>query len=88
MRLKYEKTTCCRALDLWKTVGHYRESGPWTLELFHCLLPLFCCLPLWTTVRLHVKKLQNATNNITRVYIQKLMAFDKILVWWSSKYIS
>ena len=34
---------CCRALDLWKTVGHYRKWGPWTLELFHCL-------PLWKTV--------------------------------------
>ena len=32
------------------------------LELFHCLPPLFCCLPLWKTVRLHGKKLQNATN--------------------------
>ena len=31
------------------------------LELFHCLPPLFRCLPLWTTVRLHGKKLQNAT---------------------------
>ena len=35
------------------------------LELFHCLPPLFCCLPLWTTVRLHGKKLQNATNQDT-----------------------
>ena len=32
------------------------------LELFHCLPPLFCFLPLWKTVRLHGKKLQNATN--------------------------
>ena len=32
------------------------------LELIHCLLPLFHCLPLWKTVRLHGKKLQNATN--------------------------
>ena len=31
------------------------------LELFHCLPPLFRCLPLWKTVRLHGKKLQNAT---------------------------
>ena len=31
------------------------------LEHFHCLPPLFCCLPLWKTVRLHGKKLQNAT---------------------------
>ena len=28
---------------------------------FHCLPPLFHCL--WTTVRLHGKKLQNETNN-------------------------
>ena len=32
------------------------------IELFHCLSPLFRCLPLWTTVRLHGKKLQNPTN--------------------------
>ena len=32
------------------------------LELFHCLPQLFCCLPQWTTVRLHGKKLQNSTN--------------------------
>ena len=31
------------------------------LEVFHCLPPLFRCLPLWKTVRLHGKKLQNAT---------------------------
>ena len=31
------------------------------LELFHCLPPLFGCLPLWTTVRVHGKKVQNAT---------------------------
>ena len=30
------------------------------LELFHCLPPLFRCLPLWKTVRLHGKKLQKA----------------------------
>ena len=33
------------------------------LELFHCLPPLFSCLPLWTTVRLHGKKLQNVTKS-------------------------
>ena len=33
------------------------------LELFHCLPPLFHFLPLWTTVRLHGKKLQNATKD-------------------------
>ena len=32
------------------------------LELFCCLPPLFCCLPCIKTVRLHGKKLQNATN--------------------------
>ena len=29
-------------------------------------LELFSCLPLWKTVRLHGKKLQNATNVLTR----------------------
>ena len=32
------------------------------LDIFHCLPPLVHCLPLWKTVRLHGKKLQNATN--------------------------
>ena len=40
------------------------------LELFHCLPPLFCCLHLWTTVRLHGKKLQNATNYSVFLKIQ------------------
>ena len=31
------------------------------LELFCCLPTLFCFLPLWKKVRLHGKKLQNAT---------------------------
>ena len=33
------------------------------LERFSCLPPLFSRLPLWKTVRLPGKKLQNATNN-------------------------
>ena len=74
--MKFEKTICCTALD-WI---YSRPMGK------HCLPPLFHCLPLWTTVRLHGKKLQNATNNITRLFIVILKAFDKILVWWSSKY--
>ena len=36
------------------------------LELIHCIHPLFCCLLLWTTVRLHGKKLQNATKVISQ----------------------
>ena len=40
------------------------------LELFHCLPPLFCCLPQWKTVRLHGKKLQNATNNLFKFSAQ------------------
>ena len=32
-------------------------------KIFYCpVLDLFHCLPLWKTVRLHGKKLQNATN--------------------------
>ena len=32
------------------------------LDLFGCLPPLFTCIPLWKTVRLPGKKLQNALN--------------------------
>ena len=35
------------------------------VQLFHVLPHLFGCLALWTTVRLHGKKLQNATNIIS-----------------------
>ena len=45
------------------------------LELFHCLLPLFHCLPLWTTVRLHGKKLQNATNSFMGTSVNELTAY-------------
>jgi len=31
----------------------------------HATMQLFRCLPLWTTVRVHGKKLQNATKQIT-----------------------
>ena len=35
-------------------------------KIFCCpALELFHCLPLWTTVRLHGKKIQNATNQFT-----------------------
>ena len=42
------------------------------LELFHCLPQLFHCLPLWKRVRLHGKKLQNATN------------FKTLLTFWAT----
>ena len=44
----------------------YVKSG-WNMKKIFCCpaLELFHWLPLWTTVRLHGKKLQNATNMIT-----------------------
>ena len=46
-------------------VYHYgKQCCLSALDFFHCLPPLFVCLPLWTTVRLHGKKLQNATKPI------------------------
>ena len=48
------------------------------LELFHCLPPLFCCLPMWKTVRLHGKKLQNATKCF--IWTQILIEQTKIFV--------
>ena len=68
IRLKYETNillSSSRAFSLstlWKTVLFLSA-----LELFHCLPPLFHCQPLWTTVRLHGKKLQNAANEIANV---------------------
>ena len=40
---------------------YYIEDCRILHPLFCCLLPLFSCLPLWTTVKLPGKKLQNAT---------------------------
>ena len=59
IRLKYEKIFCCPALELshclplWKTVLFVSSRA-------------FSCLPLWKTVRLHGKKLQNATNRLNK----------------------
>ena len=55
-------------LHFWVIFLYWNRTEIWkkifccpALELFHCLPPLFRCLPLWTTVRPHGKKLQNAT---------------------------
>ena len=64
--LKYEKNILLsrsRAFSLSTPMG--KQCCLSAIELFHCLFPLFCCLPLWKTVRLHGKKLQNATNVLT-----------------------
>ena len=66
----------CRLSDLWSC--HYATGCfvaflgdistlklGWNMKKIFCcpaLPPLFRCLPLWKTVRLHRKKLQNATN--------------------------
>jgi hypothetical protein len=47
------------------------------LELFHCLPPLFHSLSLWTTVRLHGKKLKNVTN----IVIGSVCSVRKIYCW-------
>ena len=36
----------------WVAKGIASDVNDFTLELFHCLLPHFCCLPLRKTVRL------------------------------------
>ena len=53
-----------RAFSLSTPMGN---SAVCQLQSFFIVLgiaPLFRCLPLWTTVRLHGKKLQNATNKM------------------------
>ena len=61
-----KKIFCCPALELFNCLPLRKTLLFISLELFHCLLPLFWCLPLWKTVRLHGKKLQNATNFETK----------------------
>ena len=55
------------------------------LELFHCLLPLFHCLPLWTTVRLQGKKLQNATNLYYHLLVHCNVQSASINILWSAR---
>ena len=40
------------------------QGESFSILFYSGLNPLFHCLPLWKTVRLHVKKLKNATNEI------------------------
>jgi hypothetical protein len=47
--------------------------------IFHCLPPLFRCLFLLTTMRLHGKKLQNATNFVFN---------QKWLLWVPNSYLT
>ena len=68
IRLKYEKIillSSSRAFSLSTPMENSKLGKQcWlsALELFCCLPPLFCCLSLRKTVKLHGKKLQNATN--------------------------
>ena len=57
------------------------------LELYHCLPPLFCCLPLWKTVRLHGKKLQNAPNTDFYVIKKLINKSQAQIITQSSSYV-
>ena len=68
------------------------------LELFHCLPPLFCCLPLWKTVRLDGKKQQNATNmifdatfyffmNWFKVFFQLFNCWRAVITNWALEWL-
>ena len=64
IRLKYQKIILLsnsRAFSLSTPMENSAFLS--ALELFHCLPPLFHCVPLSKTVRLHGKKLQNATKD-------------------------
>ena len=60
----------------------YVKSG-WNLKKIFCCpaLELFHCLPLWTTVRLHGKKLQNATKNVVAFVLNQLKV-KWVLLWF------
>ena len=72
IRLKYEKIillSSSRAFSLSTrpvvySISYGKQCCLSVLENFQCLPPLFWCLPLWKTVRLHGKKLQNATERV------------------------
>ena len=58
-----KKIFCCPALELFQCCPLWKQCCLSALKLFHCL-------PLWTAVRLHGKKVQNATKQIS--YITKV----------------
>ena len=59
----WKKIFCCPALELFHCCPLWKQCCLSALKLFHCL-------PLWTAVRLHGKKVQNATKQIS--YITKV----------------
>ena len=60
IRLKYETIILLSSSRAFSFSIPMENSA--VCQLCHCLLHLFCCLPMWKTMRLHGKKLQNATN--------------------------
>ena len=72
-------------LHFWVIFLNWNQAEIWkkysALELCHCLPPLFRCLPLWTTVRLHGKKLQNATKTLYVLVLDMLQTLQPFLLW-------
>ena len=71
-------------LHFWVIFLHWNQDEIWkqcclsALELFCCLPPLFCFLPLWKKVSLHGKKLQNATKFIGVLIKQEQTAMPPV----------
>ena len=82
IKLKYEK------IILFIVYSYGKKCYLLALEVFQCLPPLFRCLPLWTTVRLHGKKLQNATKK-DEISSKTICKLGSTVFWaaWGQKYL-
>ena len=59
-----KKIFCCPAVELFHCPSQWKTVLFVSSRAFLLSPPLFRCLPLWKTVRLHGKKLQNATKKL------------------------
>jgi hypothetical protein len=71
IRLKYEKNILLSSSRSFSLSTPIENSYLSALELFHCLPPLFLCLPLWKTVML-----QYATNISPHCKLPRLSFVD------------
>jgi hypothetical protein len=73
-------------LHFWVIFLYWNQAEIWrkysVVQLYSFFIvypPLFHCLPLWTTVRLHGKKLQNATKSSSFDFP---VALNFFVAWW------
>ena len=79
-----KKIFCCPALKLFHCLPLWKTVLFVSTRAFSLSTPLFHCPPMWKTMRLHGKKLQNATNNFSLFWLHSffvLLAFFLCLLY-------